>query len=215
LVEIRRRVGLGFQYPEHQLFEETVFQEISFVLRQQKTLSPEEIDRRVRSACSWVGLEGEKFFHRSPFELSGGEMRRVALAGVLVQDPHLLILDEPTVGLDGAGRREILREIQEVHRSGKTVIVVSHDLDDLIGLVDRLIVLEKGRLLLTGRPTEVFSLLLQSDRLHFLVPSIFQLCHSLRAQGWDLPDNIFRMEDALSAIDQFLKKNHSPCAGVH
>lgn len=204
--DLRQRVGLVFQYPEHQLFEETVFDDISFVLRQRGIFSSGEIDLQVRSACGSVGLDYEEFSTRSPFELSGGEMRRVALAGVLVQEPRLLILDEPTVGLDGAGKREILRGIGELRRSGKTVIMISHSVEDMMGLVDRLIILEGGKILTSGCPPEVFSFLLQRGRLTFLVPSVFRLIGDLRAHGWDLPEQLFLAEEASSAIDRFLRR---------
>ncbi|MGD0626626.1 MAG: ATP-binding cassette domain-containing protein [Thermodesulfobacteriota bacterium] len=205
--DLRRRVGLVFQYPEQQIFEETVFDDISFVLRQRKTLSFREIEERVKLACTSVGLDYEKFRRRSPFELSGGEKRRVALAGVLAQEPRLLILDEPTVGLDGPGKREILRRVEELHHSGKTVIIISHAVEDLIGMVDRLIVLEGGRLLTAGPPAEVFSFLLKFGKLTFLVPSIYQLCHDLRADGWDIPEGILQVEEALIILDRFLKQS--------
>ncbi len=204
--DLRQRVGLVFQYPEHQLFEETVFDDISFVLRQRGIFSSEEIELRVKSACGLVGLDYEGFSNRSPFELSGGEMRRVALAGVLVQEPRLLILDEPTVGLDGAGKREILREIGELRRSGKTVVMISHSVEDMVDLVDRLIILEGGKILTSGSPAEVFSFLLQRGKLTFLVPSVFRLICDLRTHGWDLPDQIFLVEEALPAIDRFLRR---------
>ena len=204
--ELRQRVGLLFQYPEHQLFAETVFQDISFVLRQRGTFSSREIELRVKSACRLVGLDYEEFSNRSPFELSGGEMRRVALAGVLVQDPQLLILDEPTVGLDVPGKREILRDIEELRRSGKTVVMISHSVEDLVKSVDRFIVLEEGKLLTSGSPEEVFSFLLHTARLSFLAPSIFRLIYDLRAQGWDLPGQIFHAEEALPVIDRFLRR---------
>lgn len=203
-VELRQHVGLVFQYPEHQLFEETVFDDISFVLRQRKNLSIQEIECRVRSACAVVDLDYEKFHRRSPFELSGGEMRRVALAGILIQEPRLLILDEPTVGLDGPSKREILKEIGDLHRLGKTVVIVSHGVEDLLDIVTRLIVLEEGRILTTGPPAEVFSFLLKSRKLLFLVPSIYRLCHELREEGWKVPEGIFRLEEALPALDRFL-----------
>jgi len=202
--DLRRRVGLVFQYPEHQLFEESVFEDIAFVLRRQKTLSREEVEKRVKAACLLVGLEEEKFSRRSPFELSGGEMRRVALAGVLVQEPVILILDEPTVGLDGAGKREILREMEILHRSGKTVIIVSHAVEEIAPLVDRLIVMEEGKILFSGSPGEVFTSLLEKERMTFLVPHIFRLCHTLRARGWDLPQGVVRVEEALLAIERCL-----------
>jgi len=203
--EIRQRVGLVFQYPEHQLFEKTVFDDISFVLRQRPNLSAGEIERGVKAGCACVGLDFEEFRNRSPFELSGGEKRRVALAGVLVQEPHLLILDEPTVGLDGPGKREILREIEQWHRSGKTVVIVSHAIEDLIDLVDRLIVLKEGKILTAGSPAEVLSCLMNRGKLLFLVPSIFQLGYDLRAEGWSIPTEVFRVEEALSVLDHFLK----------
>lgn len=203
--ELRQRVGLVFQYPEQQLFEETVFQDISFVLRQGKVFSQAEIEYRVESACASVGLDCEEFRRRSPFELSGGEKRHVALAGVLVQEPHLLILDEPTVGLDGPGKREILKQVEKLHHSGKTVIVISHSVEDLLAMVDRLLVLEGGRLLTTGPPAEVFSFLLKAGRLTFLVPSIYQLCHDLRAEGWDIPQGTLQVDDALPVLNRLLR----------
>jgi energy-coupling factor transport system ATP-binding protein len=204
--ELRRRVGLVFQYPEHQLFAETVFEDIAFVLGQQKSLSPEEIEGRVQHACGMVGLDYDSFRQRSPFGLSGGEMRRAALAGVLVQDPHILILDEPTVGLDGPGKREVLRQIGTLHRLGKTVILVSHAVEDLADRVDRLMVMEEGRIVTSGEPGEVFARLAKMKRFTFLVPPVFQLCEDLRAAGWTLPDKVFRTEEALSAIDRNLRE---------
>jgi energy-coupling factor transport system ATP-binding protein len=203
--ELRQRVGLVFQYPEQQLFEETVFDDISFVLRQRKVFSPAEIERRVKSACASVGLEYEEFRRRSPFELSGGEKRRVALVGVLVQEPHLLILDEPTVGLDGPGKREILKQVEKLHHSGKTVIVISHSVEDLLGMVNRLVVLEGGKLLTAGPPAGVFSFLLETGKLTFLIPSIYRLCHDLRAEGWHIPEGILQVDDAWPVLDQFLR----------
>lgn len=202
--KLRQRVGLVFQYPEHQLFEETLFDDISFILRQHKWLSIEEITRRVRSACAMVGLDYEDFQRRSPFELSSGEMRRAALAGILIQEPRLLILDEPTVDLDGPSKGEILREIHQIHRSGKTVVIVSHGVEDLLGIINRLIVLKNGKILTAGPPAEVFHTLLKTRELEFLVPSIFRLCHELRTEGWDIPSEIFRVEEALPILDRFL-----------
>jgi len=204
--DLRRRVGLVFQYPEHQLFAETVYEDIAFVLCQQKGFSPEEVEERVRSACGMVGLDYESFRRRSPFELSGGEMRRAALAGVLVQDPPILILDEPTVGLDGPGKGEVLREIGALHRLGKTIIIVSHAVEDLAERVDRFMVMEEGRVLTSGEPGEVFARLLEMKEFSFLVPPIFQLCGDLRAAGWALPDGLLRTEEAISAIERNLRE---------
>jgi energy-coupling factor transport system ATP-binding protein len=204
---LRQRVGLVFQYPEQQIFEETVLDDISFVLRQRKILSSSEIEDRVQLACACVGLDYEDFRRRSPFELSGGEKRRVALAGVLVQEPRLLILDEPTVGLDGPGKREILSRVREMHHCGKTVIVITHAVEDLLGIVNRLVVLERGRLLASGPPAEVFSFLLKFGKLTFLVPPIYRLCHDLRMEGFDIPEGILGVEGALPLLDRFLKQS--------
>lgn len=210
--ELRRRVGLVFQYPEHQLFEETVFEDIAFVLRRQKSVSPEEIERRVKSAFLLVGLDAEELGQRSPFELSGGEMRRVALAGVLVQDPAVLVLDEPTVGLDGAGKREILGEIGSLRRSGKTIIIVSHAVEEIVDLVDRLVVMEAGKVLTSGSPAGVFSFLLRRNELTFLIPPIFRLFYELRSDGWALPEKILQVEEAILAIEQHLNRAPLPSA---
>ncbi|MBI4495953.1 MAG: energy-coupling factor transporter ATPase [Deltaproteobacteria bacterium] len=204
LPELRRQVGLLFQFPEHQLFEETVFREISFVLRQGRGVSSPEIERRVEAACAAVGLELGRFRDRSPFELSGGEMRRVALASILVQEPLLLVLDEPTAGLDGPGRREILEEVGRLRRSGKTVVIVSHSLEDLLTLVDRWVVLEKGKVLVSGPSAEVFPFLLGRERLAHLVPFPFRLGRDLQAAGWNIPP-LYRAEEAVAVLDKWLK----------
>ncbi len=203
--ELRKKVGLVFQYPEHQLFADTVFHEISFGLLQEKTLSAAEITRRVQSSCASVGLDYEKFHRRSPFGLSSGEMRRVALASVLAQGANLLVFDEPTIGLDAEGKKDILGEIKSLHQAGKTVVIVSHGIEDLPDLVDRLIVLEEGRILMAGSPAEVFSFLLQSGKPNSFVPSIFRLCQELQSGGGgNIPGRIFRVEEAVSYIDQLL-----------
>jgi len=204
IADLRRRVGLVFQYPEHQLFEETVDDDISFVLRQNSALPPIEIAARVKNACASVGLDYERFHRRSPFELSSGEMRRVALAGVLAQDPKILILDEPTVGLDPEGKREILMEIGGLRRAGKTVIVVSHQVEDLLPLIDRLIVLDRGKICVGGTPIEVFYFLLQEGKFLFLVPPIFQLMAELREEGWDIPSEAVFAEEALLTLHKNL-----------
>ncbi|MBI5968430.1 MAG: energy-coupling factor transporter ATPase, partial [Deltaproteobacteria bacterium] len=135
----------------------------------------------------------------------------VALAGVLVQEPHILILDEPTVGLDGPGKQEILREIGQLRHSGKTLVIVSHAIEDFLDFVDRLIVLEEGRVFTTGPPSQVFPSLLQVGKFPFLVPSVFRLCHDLRAEGWDIPEPTFRVEEALYLLDRHLGR--SPAGG--
>ena len=164
----------------------------------------------MKSACLTVGLDYEAFRRRSPFELSSGEMRRVALAGALVQEPAVLILDEPTVGLDGTGKGEVLRGIEPLRRSGRTIIIVSHAVEEVLALADRLVVMESGRLLTSGAPAEVFTILLQKNKLTFLVPPIFRLFHELRGCGWSLPEEIFGVEEAILAIERKLGRARLP-----
>ena len=200
LLEVRRKVGLVFQYPEYQLFEETVAKDIAFGPKN-LGLSADEIDRRVRQAMAQVGLEYDKIAECSPFELSGGQMRRVAIAGVLAMQPKVLILDEPTAGLDPAGRRSILSMIRNLHAAGNlTVIMVSHSMDDISTLATRLVVMSKGEMVLTGTPREVFRQqeLMQSIGLD--VPQAAKLAHALREEGYDLPDDLYTLEEIRDAI---------------
>jgi energy-coupling factor transport system ATP-binding protein len=161
LSALRGRVGIVFQYPEHQLFEETVADDVAFGPRN-LGLAAEEVERRVKEALEWVGVP-QSLVARSPFHLSGGQMRRVAIAGVLAMHPEVLVLDEPTAGLDPAGQRELLDRIDWIHRERKmTVIFVSHQMDDVARLTDTLLVMSQGRIVLSGSPEDVFR---QSDRL--------------------------------------------------
>ena len=206
LRSIRFKVGLVFQYPENQLFEETVAKDIAFGPKN-LGLAAEEIDRRVRQAMEQVGLEYDKIAECSPFELSGGQMRRVAIAGVLAMQPKVLILDEPTAGLDPAGRRSILNMIRNLHAAGGlTVIMVSHSMDDISTLATRLVVMSKGEMVLTGTPREVFRQqeLMQSIGLD--VPQAAQLAHQLREEGYDLPDDLYTLEELRDAILQLCGK---------
>ena len=200
LLEVRRKVGLVFQYPEYQLFEETVAKDIAFGPKN-LGLSNEEIDRRVRLAMEQVGLDYETTAESSPFELSGGQMRRVAIAGVLAMQPSVLILDEPTAGLDPAGRRSILSMIRSLHAAGGlTVIMVSHSMDDISTLATRLVVMSKGELVLTGTPREVFR---QQDLMQSIglgIPQAAQLAHALREEGYDLPEDLYTLEEVRDAI---------------
>ena len=188
---IRQKVGLVFQYPEYQLFEETVAKDIAFGPKNQG-LTAEEIDRRVRRAMAHVHLDYDTYAERSPFELSGGQMRRVAIAGVLAMEPKVLILDEPTAGLDPKGRDSILGMIQDLHREGGvTVIMVSHSMDDCARLATRLVVMSKGQLVATDTPRNIFK---QGDMMRSIglgVPEAAQLCAALRARGLDLPDDLY------------------------
>jgi energy-coupling factor transport system ATP-binding protein len=157
-----------------------------------------------------VGLDGEAFRRRSPFELSSGEMRRVALAGVLAQDPKILILDEPTVGLDGEGKKEILREIGELKSQGKTIILVSHQVEDFLGLIDRLVVLNRGKIFAAGEPAEVFALLRRTEKFLFLVPPVYRLLAELKEEGWNIPSPPLTPEDALPILEKNLPRPACP-----
>ncbi|MBQ7445223.1 MAG: energy-coupling factor transporter ATPase [Clostridia bacterium] len=155
LSEIRRKVGFVFQYPEHQLFEDTVYKDIAFALKRFK-LSDEEIDAKVRKAANTVGLD-EALFESSVFDLSGGEKRRVAICGVLVSDPSYLLLDEPASGLDGKGRRDMLALLKKLNSEGVTIVLISHSMDDVAEVADRIILINEGTVALDGTPGEVFS----------------------------------------------------------
>lgn len=190
LKKIRQTVGLVFQYPEHQLFEETVFKDVAFG-PQNLGLSQQEVEERVKEALGLVGLDFDKIKDQSPFELSGGQKRRVAIAGVLAMQPKVLILDEPTAGLDPKGRDEILGEIKRLHEMQKlTVILVSHSMEDIANLVDRIIVMSKGKIVMTDTPRNVFK---QSELLYSIglgVPQVTRLVNELRKKGIELGDCI-------------------------
>lgn len=200
LREVRKRVGLVFQYPEYQLFEETVAKDIAFGPKNMG-LSKPEIDDRVREACQQVGLDLEAVGARSPFELSGGQMRRVAIAGVLAMRPGTLILDEPTAGLDPQGRNAILGMIRALHAAGgRTVVMVSHNMDDISTLATRLLVMSRGELVLTGSPREVFRRQKLLDSIGLGVPQAAALCHLLLAQGFPLPDDLCTLDEMADAL---------------
>lgn len=196
LVKIRQRVGLVFQYPEHQLFEETVYDDVAFGPRNLQ-LSPEEVDRRVRKALTTVGLDFEAVKDRSPFALSGGQMRRVAIAGVLAMEPQVLILDEPTAGLDPKGRDEILEQIAAMHRSlGITVILVSHNMEDVARYASRVIVMHRGRVVMDGPPRQVFSRVEELQSLGLGVPLVGILMERLKSLGYDVRTDVLTVEEA-------------------
>ena len=192
---LRQRIGLVFQYPEYQLFEETVAKDIAFGPKSQG-LSKEEIDDRVRYAMDCVHLDYEKYSERSPFELSGGQMRRVAIAGVLAMRPSVLILDEPTAGLDPRGRDRILSMLEELHaRENVTIVMVSHSMDDMARLATRLIVMADGKVLASGTPREIFAQEEMMVSAGLGVPEAACLCRALRAKGLDLPADLYRPEE--------------------
>ena len=191
---IRQKVGLVFQYPEYQLFEETIAKDIAFGPKN-LGLSPEEVDRRVRRAMEWVHLDYDRYAQRSPFELSGGQMRRVAIAGVLAMESKVLILDEPTAGLDPRGRDRILDMVKQLHaQGGVTVIMVSHSMDDISRLATRLIVMNKGRLVADGTPRELFRQVGMMESVGLGVPQATKLCALLRKRGIDIPDDLYTID---------------------
>lgn len=203
LAKVRRTVGLVFQYPEYQLFEETVAKDIAFGPRNLK-LPENEVHARVRRAMEMVGL-AERYADRSPFDLSGGQKRRAAIAGVLAMEPSILILDEPAAGLDPVGRREMLDLVKRIHEAGTTVVMVSHSMDDVGRLCDRLIVLEHGHVAFTGTPAEVFC---HGDELRAIgldVPECARLAAALREKGFSLPEDIYSYDDVRSALLKMLK----------
>ncbi|MBO5502466.1 MAG: energy-coupling factor transporter ATPase [Clostridia bacterium] len=211
LLEVRRKVGLVFQYPEYQLFEETVAKDIAFGPKN-LGLSEAEIDQRVRTAMEKVGLDYEEIAERSPFELSGGQMRRVAIAGVLAMQPKVLVLDEPTAGLDPAGRRSILDMIRQLHAAGGlTVIMVSHSMDDISTLATRLIVMSKGELAMTGTPREVFKNRELLSSIGLGVPQAAELAFQLREAGFQLPDDLYTADELYDAIMKLAGKEAGAC----
>ena len=206
--KLRQKVGLVFQYPEHQLFEETVYKDISYGPKNMN-LSQEEIDERVREAMNCVGLS-EKYMNRSPFELSGGQKRRVAIAGVLAMNPDILILDEPAAGLDPAGREEILTQIRALYLERKmTVLFVSHSMEDVARIAGRIIVMNEGTVALDGKPAEIFS---QADALRKMgldVPQITELICELRRRGISFDNSIYTIEKAKATIQLMLAKKQN------
>lgn len=205
LTQIRQKVGLVFQYPEYQLFEETIYKDIAFGPINQK-LSKEEVDSRVREAMDSVGLDFEKYKDRSPFELSGGQKRRVAIAGVLAMNPKLLILDEPTAGLDPAGRDEILGEIKSLHkRSNITIIIVSHSMEDMAEMATRLIVMNKGNVLMDGVPREIYKREEELKSIGLGVPQITSFMRALENAGIDIDEDVITVEEAKVQLVKYLR----------
>lgn len=203
---VRFRVGLVMQYPEYQLFEETVRADIAFGPKNMG-LSSEEIDARVRDAAALVGLD-EALLDHSPFELSGGEKRRVAIAGVIAMRPEVLVLDEPAAGLDPAGRDRILQQVRDYQKkSGATVVIVSHSMEDMARFCDDIVVLADGKVAMKGRGTDVFSRAEELARIGLNIPEISRMCIMLRDRGVPMDYGIFTVEDALACLSHLLDKN--------
>jgi energy-coupling factor transport system ATP-binding protein len=200
----RRLVGLVFQFPEYQLFEETVRRDVAFGPRN-LGWTPEAVAAAVDDALRLVGLAPERFADRSPFSLSGGEMRRVALAGVLAMRPAVLVLDEPTAGLDGQGRREVRQVLQDLHARGQTVVLVTHHMDDVAELAQRVLVLHHGAVALAGSPREVFAREEDLRRLGLGLPAGARITRRLRALGLPVADAL-TLREARQAIAAALAK---------
>lgn len=199
--QMRHKVGMVFQYPEHQLFEETIAQDIAFGPKN-LGLSEDEVDKRVREAMKFVGLDYNTYAERSPFHLSGGQMRRVAIAGVVAMNPDYLVLDEPSAGLDPFGREEIFEEIIKLHKQkGITVILVSHNMEDISRMANRLIVMDKGQAVLDGVPLDIFNNHRQTlQNLGVDVPPVSVMMESLRERGLNVTNRVLTVDDAVNAI---------------
>ncbi|MCI8282165.1 MAG: energy-coupling factor transporter ATPase [Lachnospiraceae bacterium] len=199
LRKLRQKVGLVFQYPEHQLFETTIFKDVCFGPKNQG-LSQKDAELKAFEALRAVGLP-EKLWYQSPFELSGGQKRRVAISGVLAMKPEMLILDEPTAGLDPKGRDEILDQVAKMHRELKmTVILVSHSMEDVANYVERLIVMNRGQVMLDGTPREVFAHYNELEAVGLSAPQVTYLMHELRKKGLPVDVNATTMEEAKDSI---------------
>ena len=206
---VRRKVGLVFQYPENQLFEETVEKDIAFGPKN-LGLDDAEISRRVREAMAKVALDYDRLKDRSVFELSGGQMRRVAIAGVLAMEPGTLVLDEPCAGLDPKGREEILGLIRRLHeQAGTTIVMVSHSMDDVASLAERVIVMNRGEVFMDGAPREVFSRGEDLRAIGLDVPQAVELAQRLRERGLPVPEGVYREEELRQAIEAILGKGES------
>ena len=201
----RFQVGLVFQYPEYQLFEETVYKDISFGPRNMG-LDEKEVDRRVRSAAYFVGLRDDQL-NQSPFELSGGQKRRVAIAGVIAMEPKVLILDEPTAGLDPVGTESILSNIRAYHKAqNATIIMVSHSMEEMARTVDRLVVVNDGKIALEGAPSQVFQHGQELEDMGLGIPQMTRVFNRLKAMGVDVGSSVYTVEQAKRAILDALAK---------
>ncbi len=201
---LRSKVGLVFQYPEHQLFETTVYKDVNFG---PKNLGIDKLEADIRTyeALKMVGI-GEDLLDASPFELSGGQKRRVAIAGILAMKPEVLVLDEPTAGLDPRGRDEILDQIASLHEeSGITVILVTHSMEDVANYVDRILVMNRGSLVMDHEPREVFSRLKELEEIHLAAPQVTYVMHTLREKGFPVNTGVTTVDEAKNEIIKGLK----------
>lgn len=202
---LRSKVGLVFQYPEYQLFEMDVFTDVCFGPKN-LGLSREEVEERAREALAQVGLD-ESFYKKSPFELSGGQKRRVAIAGILAMSPKVLVLDEPTAGLDPKGRDEILDQVARLHREKKiTVILVSHSMEDVANYVERIIVMNDGQVMFDDIPSNVFAHYKELEAIGLAAPQVTYVTQTLKQKGWDIDTSVTTVEEAKQAILAALHK---------
>ncbi|MDY5579592.1 energy-coupling factor transporter ATPase [Porcincola intestinalis] len=208
--QLRFRVGLVFQYPEYQIFETTVLKDICFGPKNQG-LSEEEAGGRARAAMRMVGLD-ESYENKSPFELSGGQKRRVAIAGILAMNPEVLVLDEPTAGLDPKGRDDILGVLKQLHQeSGITVVLVSHSMEDVADYASRIIVLDKGKVLYDDIPARVFSHVEELESIGLAAPQVTYVMRALRRMGWDVSQDVTTQAEAADEILEVLRKAGVKC----
>ena len=205
ILKIRFKVGMVFQYPEYQLFEETVYKDIAFGPTN-KGLSAEEIDKEVRRAARFTGLKDE-LLDKSPFDLSGGEKRRAAIAGVIAMDPDVLVLDEPTAGLDPMGRDVLLSQIVRYHKERQnTVLLVSHSMEDIARVADRIVVMNKSKLVMFDETQKVFARGDELEKIGLRIPQITKIMSQLRKRGVDVPEGILTVDSAVDYLLPLIKK---------
>ena len=208
LTDIRKKIGLVFQYPEYQLFEETIEKDIAFGPTN-LGLNEDEILRRVKISMEMVGLDYETYKDVSPFDLSGGQKRRVTIAGVIAMEPKVLILDEPTAGLDPKGRDDILEQIKILHEKYKmTIVLVSHSMEDVGKLAERIVVMNQGKIALLGKPEEIFKEVETLESIGLAVPQVTYLMRALREKGFDVSEEVFTVEQGSKELLRILSKNN-------
>ena len=208
LTDVRKKVGLVFQYPEYQIFEETIAKDIAFGPKN-LGLTEDEIKTRVIESMKMVGLDYETYKDQSPFDLSGGQKRRVAIAGVIAMKPTTLILDEPTAGLDPKGRDDILEQISKLHKEyNMTIILVSHSMEDVAKIAQRIVVMNHGKVELQGKPSEVFKEVDKLEKIGLGVPQVTYLVRELRKKGFEISDDIFTIEGAKKELLSILKEKN-------
>ncbi len=206
MIDIRKKVGLVFQYPEYQLFEETVEKDVSFGPKNLK-LSDEEIKDRVKEALELVGLDYDEIKDASPFDLSGGQKRRVAIAGVIAMKPRVLIMDEPTAGLDPKAHKDILQMVMDIHKKlGNTTILVSHNMEDIARMCDKILVMSEGKLIMDGTPKDIFARRKELENIGLDVPPIMQFIGDINDKGYNIDKSILDVDKLADAIKEEVGK---------